>query len=220
MRYVVGNSKRAASPVIFLVSLGLIVSGCGSDDPLQPNLEPIIANWVLEQDGFRSATLTADIHDPDGEVKSILVDWGDGKNETVEVASSISCTHTFGDKPETYTVAITVTDDEGLTVQQTKSVEIKLPPERCVGFKGIANFCAQFTDSFSVLRIWVEMLGEEVEVCSLGTGSNSCTLNNIPVATQRTKFQWNPTTNSLTIIVQQNTILFGWEEIWRETIHF
>ena len=60
--------------------------------------------------------------DPDGKIVKYSWDFGDG-----ETAEGIEVTHVF-EKPGTYTVELTVTDDDGATVPHVGTVEVKPPP--------------------------------------------------------------------------------------------
>ena len=66
----------------------------------------------------------SDSHDPDGTIVSYFWDFGDGTNVT---ETSPITTHTYTE-PETYTVTLKVTDNDGLTKTATKDITVTSPP--------------------------------------------------------------------------------------------
>lgn len=100
----------------------------------------VLDHYTVAKDGGRPnqlpvADASADIHgfeltadggasaDPDGNIASWAWNFGDGTTGTGQQA-----THTYA-APGTYTVTLTVTDDEGATAQDTVQVEATAPTE-------------------------------------------------------------------------------------------
>lgn len=100
----------------------------------------VLDHYTVAQDGGRPnqlpvADASADIHgfeltadggasaDPDGNIASWAWNFGDGTTGTGQ-----QTTHTYA-APGTYTVTLTVTDDEGATAQDTVQVEATAPTE-------------------------------------------------------------------------------------------
>lgn len=67
-------------------------------------------------------TLTITASDPDGTIKTVGVNWGDGAVETFS-QSVLTVTHRYGGRG-TYTVTVTVIDDSGLATTTTSPLTI------------------------------------------------------------------------------------------------
>jgi thermolysin len=85
-----------------------------------PNLAPA-ADFTFTTDGL-AATFTDTSSDPDGSVVSGLWDFGDGATSTQQNPS-----HTYA-SAGTYSVTLTVTDDDGASDSVVKSVEVSQTP--------------------------------------------------------------------------------------------
>ena len=92
-----------------------------------------VSNYSYSISGL-TVTFDASLsYDPDGDIVSYYWDFGDGSNETTTTPIA---THTYS-TPGTYTVTLTVMDDEGLTNSTSKEITlgigiIYIEPEECV----------------------------------------------------------------------------------------
>jgi len=120
------------------------------------------------------------VSDADGQVSKVVINWGDGKDETVTNGfANISRTHEYGDA-QAFSVALMATDNLGLTAQSTRSVTISVPPEKCVGFKGIADVCGRVTSDFSRINISVKAVDTVIASFSINEGTPVISLPTTP----------------------------------------
>ncbi len=75
-----------------------------------------------------TVTVTFSATDPDGSIVSVIVGWGDGSTPTSLSGSATSASHVYTStgsiKSQTFTIAVSVTDNSGSTGQQTSSVTV------------------------------------------------------------------------------------------------
>ncbi|MEZ4712669.1 MAG: PKD domain-containing protein [Caldilineaceae bacterium] len=96
------------------------------------NLPPIIEGWVVPSTvHFGGAVqLAATATDPGGDPLNASVNWGDGQLEAVVVKpdGSIQAAHTYAGAGA-FPVTLIVSDDEGLTVSDTRNIGVYSPVE-------------------------------------------------------------------------------------------
>jgi PKD repeat protein len=111
----------------------IAVKGWDQDGPFMKKINitvnhpPTAKLDVSPSSGARPVKVTASTagsSDPDGNIASTVVDFGDGSSTSVEPGGSAS--HTYS-TPGTYTVTSTVTDNEGETDTATSSVKVLAP---------------------------------------------------------------------------------------------
>lgn len=102
-------------------------------DPLDPsvpvNQPPVIDALEVTTTGLR-ATLTASVSEPDasGEIVDVLVQWGDGMEETViDGFSNIVLMHDYAESGQ-YTITLTATDDRNGITSDTRGVDVSSVP--------------------------------------------------------------------------------------------
>lgn len=95
-------------------------------DPLVPmNQPPVIESFDVTPNGLM-ATLTATVSEPDtpGSVVEVLVQWGDGTEETI--ADNFENIEVMHDFPEsgTYTITLTATDNRNGITSDTRDIDV------------------------------------------------------------------------------------------------
>lgn len=169
------NNRKKLVNCLWILATFLVVltiTACGSTPIINPgNQAPVISDFTVTTTDFRTGRVTANVSDPDGSLTTVKVDWGDGSttNDT-SGAASMNANHIYS-KAQSYTVTLTIIDDGGESAVESKSLSIEYPAERCVGIKGI-NFCAQFSGDFKHVRVYAQILGEEINFFTLEDGKS------------------------------------------------
>jgi PKD repeat protein len=86
-----------------------------------PNVKPIVA-FSAQRTGLAAAFSSSGTSDPDGTIASYAWSFGDG-----DTATTANPSHTYT-AAGTYTVSLTVTDDDGGSTTLTKQVQVSAPP--------------------------------------------------------------------------------------------
>lgn len=106
---------------VFTFSIAVLLSGCGFT-----NQSPNASFTASPTSGGAPLEVSFDASessDPDGSIVSYSWVLGDGANETGE-----TITHTYN-SAGTYTVELTVIDNDGVTDEATETIEVVSPPE-------------------------------------------------------------------------------------------
>jgi hypothetical protein len=154
------DHARIAPPALSVVlAAGVaLVTACSGSSPTSPspgptpgpgpitNLAPTISTMTVSQSAYRTGRVSAAASDPDGQVASGTVDWGDGTTTTLNGPTSVSSTHRYA-RAQAYSVTLRVLDDAGASAALTRSVSITVPPEACIGIE-IIEVCATTTADF------------------------------------------------------------------------
>ena len=98
-----------------------------------PNQAPI-ASFTSSCVGSTCLVDSTASSDPDGTIVSRAWNWGDGTPGSAGTTAS----HTYA-QPGTYTVTLTVTDDDGATGTTTRQVQATTPPVGTVTFRGVSS---------------------------------------------------------------------------------
>jgi hypothetical protein len=124
----------------------------------------------------------------------VVVDWGDGRRDTITSGfANISRTHVY-DNAQAYQIVLVATDNLGATSQDNRSITITVPAERCVGVQ-IADVCGQVASDFSRIRIWAEVAG--VQIFSFSVVESTPTLTFSPNIFTRVTASFNFATGRL-----------------------
>ncbi|HKY13562.1 MAG TPA: PKD domain-containing protein [Microthrixaceae bacterium] len=140
MRRLSTNITLAAA--VAIVAAACATGGGGGGGGTLPNQDPIAAFTTTPSSGNAPLTVTIDgtfSTDPDGSIVSYVWDFGDGTTGTAPTATKI---YPAG----TYTVSLTVTDDDGVTDSSTRVVEATPAPP-------IASFTATPTGGPAPLAV-------------------------------------------------------------------
>ena len=91
------------------------------------NVSPVASFTVTPPGGSTALTVLLDAsasHDPDGTIASYL--WNFGDSQTASQISSLPFTHLFTVQtdPETFTIVLTVTDNQGATDTAVRDVTV------------------------------------------------------------------------------------------------
>jgi len=98
-----------------------------SDTPISIDNKLPSITYSLEL-AIDTVTLTASVTDSDGSIESVIVDWGDGEQDTVTSDfASISLSHSYADF-STYSFSISATDNAAGVTTQTEDLEVTAFP--------------------------------------------------------------------------------------------
>jgi PKD repeat protein len=106
--------------VAFLAAMGVACGGGGGKDGDTANQAPY-ARFTISCTDLRCSFDGTESSDPDGSIVAYNWTFGDGGT-----ASGVSTTHTYG-SAGTRTVTLSVTDDDGATGSQSRSVTVTAP---------------------------------------------------------------------------------------------
>ena len=109
-----------------------------ADGGTPPN-QPPVSSFTSSCSGL-ACTFTSTSTDPDGSVVGGTWDFGDGASGTTYPTA----TRTYG-APGTYTVRLTVSDDDGATGTTAQSITVSNPPASSIGFRAAASSDANTT---------------------------------------------------------------------------
>ncbi len=102
------------------------------DPSVTPNEAPSIDSFSVSIEGL-SVSANLSVSDPDGNLKSVDIEWGDGSTDTfTQGFSNLTKTHTYS-APGLYTVLVTATDEFELDDEDFKTVTTTLPESGIVG---------------------------------------------------------------------------------------
>lgn len=107
---------------------GLSVSAEAEIDFPEPaaNQAPTLGEIQVQKDGFR-VTLIMGAQDPDGDVLSYVIDWGDNTEPTRHAAGV--AVHTYPNAFQAYAISVTVEDGNGGSDAGAAAVNFPAPPD-------------------------------------------------------------------------------------------
>lgn len=173
LRRLTSRARMGSVPVLLgVLALGACQSDAtGPSEPEVPvNQAPVVQSISVADDGYRKARLTGSVSDPEGDIASAVIDWGDGKTTNVSGDfGNISVQHRY-DRAQDYTVTLTVTDGEGLFAQRSSSMSLKVPDPFCLDFLKIVGACVNGSKDLTHFEIEVRVLNKVVYFEEIKTG--------------------------------------------------
>ena len=116
-----------------LVFMSLFLSACAVDTT--PRINSFDVERVLDQ--ADKVSLFANVSDPNNDLKSVVIRWGDGSSEEITSNfSSIGLTHSYSEVGKTYTIELEAEDLLAAKVKDTRQV----------GIASIARSCQKITE--------------------------------------------------------------------------
>ncbi|HEV8380340.1 MAG TPA: PKD domain-containing protein [Gemmatimonadales bacterium] len=131
-----------ANPRTVPVAAGLTASTTFSVGCTAQN-QPPVANFTFSCGSGLTCNFTSTSSDPDGSISAYSWTFGDGGTSTAQNPS-----HTYA-QGGTYTVKLTVTDNEGVTGTTSKSVTVNQPPVANFTFSCGSGLTCNFTSTSS-----------------------------------------------------------------------
>lgn len=177
------RSVHAVSRALFTISalaLLLVTAACsdltgpGDDDEEEiVDLAPEIASFKIDEAStvYLRGVLTASVTDPEDNVTSVVVDWGDG--ETVTISSGfddISRTHDYPEDGD-YTVTVSALDAAGNQVDDESELTLQGAPGGCLDIKLVGG-CVQVHPNFEGVDVVISALDNEIRSYTLSTTKN------------------------------------------------
>lgn len=145
-----------------ILALGACDASSPSEPEVPPNQAPVVESLSVGDDGYRKARLTGAVSDPEGDIASVVIDWGDGKTTDVSGNySDISVQHRY-DRAQDFTVTLIVTDGEGASSERSSSVSIQIPDPLCLDLLKIVGACIQVTRDLRNFEMEVRILNKVV----------------------------------------------------------
>jgi myo-inositol-hexaphosphate 3-phosphohydrolase len=180
-----GNQNFKLVPLERVVSL----------DPAPPVNQPPRAVIGADCNDLTCTTTGADSSDPDGSITQYRWAFGDGGT-----ATGVTATHTYAE-PGTYTVTLTVTDNDGATGQASRTLSVPAQAGT-ISFVGAAMSAANFVEH----RVTVPSAVRAGDALLLFFGSNTTAaittpagweeIETVTVATSTTRAWWRIATSS------------------------
>jgi len=164
---------------ILLPGVALLLTGCNesssdSGTPLPANRLPVASLVATPVDDGRtlhftdrSAATATGIHDPDGRVVRVELEFGDGQvfRTTIPVVSALDILHTYT-ADGVYALTLTVWDDDGASAMVSRSLTVRQGPVNNVATGSLndsgATLCATDTAFLAdctpdSLGLWVDL---------------------------------------------------------------
>lgn len=168
LRRITSRSRIRFLPAL----LGVLALGaCDAASPSGPevpepdvpaNLAPVVQSVSVADDGYRKARLRGSVSDPEGDIASAVIDWGDGKTTNVTGSfSNISVQHRY-DRAQDFTVTLTVTDGEGVSSERSSSISIQVPDPACLDLLKIVGACINVTKDLRNFELEVRVFNKVV----------------------------------------------------------
>lgn len=179
-----------ARPAIWALALILVTSAC-SGDATGPGVENeketvdlapeiVSLNVAEESTVYLRGVLAASVTDPEDNVTSVVVDWGDGETVTISSAfDDISRTHDYAEHGS-YTVVVSALDAGGNQVSRESALTLANAPGACLDVK-LVGVCGQVHPNFQGADIVLSALDNELYTFSLSTTKNNVEIF-VPVA--------------------------------------
>ncbi|MGH9133201.1 MAG: PKD domain-containing protein, partial [Ilumatobacteraceae bacterium] len=116
---------RTTTTTIAIGAISLLASACSGSSSADGPTEPRVDDLQVVVNG-REAVVVADVADDDGDLASVVVEWGDDAEESVESGfPGLRVDHTYS-VAGSYTVIVQALDEQGNTAIETADVEIEI----------------------------------------------------------------------------------------------
>jgi PKD domain len=150
-------------------------AGCKGSDATAPKAAqpPAIASLAVAKVGdvFLRASLTADVTDPDRDITTAVVDWGDNSTTTLTTGfAAIARVHDYS-QTGTYTVTLTALDAAGNRVSSNGSVRLDPAPHGCFDVQ-LVGVCYTTHPDYLGADLSISVLGTVVQQYNLSTTKN------------------------------------------------
>lgn len=173
-------SRTRSLPVLLTtLTVSAALAACSADStgpsgPSEPaNEAPVVQEIAVADDGYRKARLTGAVSDPENDIASVTIDWGDGKTtEVTEGFADISVQHRY-DRAQDFTVTLTVVDGEGVTVDRSASISIQVPDPACLDFFKVIGACIEITRDLRNFNLDVKVLNKTVYKSEIKDGKGA-----------------------------------------------
>lgn len=131
------NNLKKYSLVIVLLITSFVLTACAVDT--KPRIDSFVVERVLDQ--ATQVSLSAKVSDPNNDLKSVVIRWGDGNSDQVNSNfQAIELTHSYTELDKTYTVELEVEDLLAAKVVESKDIGVASVARSCQSVSGI-EFC-------------------------------------------------------------------------------
>lgn len=145
------NAIKRFVALTLLCVMSLFLVACSVDTT--PRIDSFAVERVLDQ--AEKVSLSAKVTDPNNDLKSVVVSWGDGTSEEViSNFQAIQLTHSYAELGKTYTVELVAEDLLAAKVSDT----------RPIGIATIARSCKKITEIEFCYDIQPDLLTAKITV--------------------------------------------------------
>ena len=160
--------------ITFLSIASFLLSACSISN-VPASTTPKIDSFAIDRvrDKAKQVTLTAKVSDPDNDLKSVVIRWGDGtSNKVTSNFQAIQLTHSYGEVGKTYTVELEAEDSIANIQKDSRQIGVASIPFSCQKITEI-EFCYDLQPDLLSVNVSVKAFNNTLYETSLSAAMPS-----------------------------------------------